>query len=105
MRTLVCSTMLVGMLAAGLTLSAHAGENYRAWTGPNLLMRWAVLINQCRGGSGDDPATKRACDEPNLVDSAIYAHGYCYVGNSGFQQRWEMGPPSRWSSRGEQAVC
>jgi hypothetical protein len=93
------------MLAAGLTLSAHAGENYRAWTGPNLLMRWAVLNNQCRGGSGDDPATKRACDERNLVDAALYAHGYCYVGNSGFQQRWEMGPPSRWTSRGEQAVC
>ena len=111
MKTLLSAT-LAGMVAAGLTSSACATENwtghdlpYRAWTGPELLQRWMFLNEQCRGGAGDDPATTRACDERNLVDAALFAHGYCYVGNYGAEQGWERGPASRWTRRGEHAVC
>ena len=80
------------------------GANYRAWTAPELLQRWMVLNEDCRGGAGDEQATMRACDERNLVDAALFAHGYCYVG-MGATSRWEKGPAARWTHRGEQAIC
>jgi hypothetical protein len=90
---------------ATLTAASPAfGVNYRAWTAPELLQRWMVLNEDCRGGAGDDPATMRACDERNLVDAALFAHGYCYVG-MGATSRWEKGPASRWTRRGEEAIC
>jgi hypothetical protein len=46
----------------------------------------------------------QACDERNLVDAALFAHGYCYVG-MGATSRWEKGPASRWTRRGEEAIC
>jgi hypothetical protein len=49
-------------------------------------------------------ATMRACQERNLVDAALFAHGYCYVGMSA-TSRWEKGPAARWTPRGEQAIC
>ncbi len=87
-----------------LTASPALGVNYRAWTAPELLQRWMVLNEQCRGGSGDEQATMQACDERNLVDAALFAHGYCYVG-MGATSRWEKGPASLWTRRGEQAIC
>jgi hypothetical protein len=50
------------LLAAALTATitpAFAAENYRTWTGPELLQRWSYLNGECRGGSGDD-AVRRA---------------------------------------------
>jgi hypothetical protein len=88
---------------ATLTAASPAfGVNYRAWTAPELLQRWMVLNEDCRGGAGDDPATMRACDERNLVDAALFAHGFCYIGAT---SRWEKGPGSRWTQHGEQAIC
>ena len=63
-----------------------------------------VLNEHCRGGTGDEQGTKRACDERNLVDAALFGHGYCYVG-MGAMSRWEKGPAARWTRRGEQAIC
>ena len=83
-----------------LAVSPAFGLNYRAWTAPELLQRWAVLNEKCR----DDPATTQACDERNLVDAALFAHGYCFVG-MGATSRWEKGPASRWTRRGEEAIC
>src|ERR1700722_20103962 len=62
-----------------------------------------VLNENCRGGSGDEQATTQACDERNLVDAALFAHGYCYVG-MGATSRWEKGPAPRWTRRGEQSL-
>jgi hypothetical protein len=90
---------------AALTLAGPAlGVDYRAWTPPLLLQRWKVLNESCRGGSGDEPATQKACDERSLVHAALFARGYCYVG-MGATSRWEKGQASRWTSHGEQAVC
>jgi hypothetical protein len=66
--------LLAAALAATIT-PAFAAENYRTWTGPELL---SYLNGECRGGSGDDAATMRACDERNLVDAALFADGYCF---------------------------
>jgi hypothetical protein len=88
-----------------LTAASPAlGAKYRPWTPPVLLQRWKVLNERCRGGSGREPATKQACDERKMVDAALFARGYCYVG-MGATSRWVKGPASRWTSRGAQAVC
>jgi hypothetical protein len=91
----------VAMLTA---VSPALAVNYSSWTSSELLQRWMVLTEGCRGGSGDDPATMRACDERNLVDAALFAHGYCFVG-VGSTSRWEKGPALGWTRRGEEAVC
>ncbi|HEY1863547.1 MAG TPA: hypothetical protein VGG77_07635 [Roseiarcus sp.] len=93
------------IVLATLTAANPAlGVNYRAWTATELLQRWMVLNEDCRGGAADEPATMRACDERNLVDAALFADGYCYVG-MGATSRWEKGPAPRWTRRGEQAIC
>jgi hypothetical protein len=96
------SLLIVTALLA--TTPALAASNYQSWTGPSLLQRWVVLNEECRGGSGDAPATSRACNERNAVDAALYSHGYCFVG-MGATSRWEMGPKAKWTSRGEEATC
>jgi hypothetical protein len=96
--------LLAAALAATIT-PALAAENYRTWIGTELLQRWTALNIDCRGGAGDESATLRACDERNSVDAALFAHGYCFVGNSGAEERWEKGPAARWTRRGERALC
>jgi hypothetical protein len=96
--------LLLAAALAATTTPAVAAENYRTWTGPELLQRWSYLNEECRGGAGDDAATMRFCDERNLVDTALFAHGYCFVG-MGSTSRWEKGPRSRWTRRGEEAIC
>lgn len=91
------------VLAILTAASPALAVNYGVWTAPELLQRWMVLNEDCRG-AGDEPATLRACDERNLVDVALYAHGYCYVG-MGATSRWEKGPAPHWTRRGEQAIC
>jgi hypothetical protein len=89
-------------IAALTAVSPALGVDYRAWTAPELLQHWMVLNEGCRGGAGDEQAA--ACDERNLVAAALFAHGYCYVG-MGATSRWEKGPASRWTRRGEVAIC
>ena len=88
-----------------LAVSPAFGLNYRAWTAPELLQRWMVLNENCRGGSGDDPATTQACDERNLVDGALFADGYCFVGMGATSLLGGRGLTSRWTRRGEEAIC
>jgi hypothetical protein len=85
-ETLLMKRILIA-IATLTAVSPALGMNYRAWTAPELLQRWMVLNEDCRGGAGDEQATMQACDERNLVDAALFAHGYCYVG---------MGATSRW---------
>lgn len=55
-----------------------------------LLYAWHQLNGDCRGGSGDDPATMRACDARNLADAALAAADWCYgrQGEYGAQMEW-----------------
>ena len=48
-------------------------------TGETLLQTHGKLDELCRGGAGD--ATDQACEERNQLDAALFAKGYCYVGN------------------------
>jgi hypothetical protein len=96
--------LLLAIALAATIMPALAAADYRAWTSAGLLQLWATLNVECRGGSGDDAATMRACDERNLVDAALFVHGYCFVG-VGPTSRWEKGPRSRWTRRGEEAIC
>ena len=47
----------------------------------------------------------KACGERNLVERALTAKGYCYVGNYGVTMCWEKGPARKWTHRGENAIC
>jgi hypothetical protein len=96
--------LLLAIALAAMIMPALAAADYRTWTGAGLLQLWATLNVECRGGAGDDAATTRACDERNLVDAALFAHGYCFVA-VGPTSRWEKGPRSRWTRRGEEAIC
>jgi hypothetical protein len=95
--------ILIGAVLLATT-PALAAEDYRTWTGAGLLQLWSTLNVECRGGAGDAAATTQACDKRNLVDTALFAHGYCFVG-MGSTSRWEKGPGSRWTRRGEEAIC
>jgi hypothetical protein len=36
------------------------------------------LNDKCRGGSGDDPATQKACDQRDALDRKLQSAGWCY---------------------------
>ena len=101
-----CGVMKKVLIAIGLIALASPalGVNYRTQTVPQLLQRWEVVNDDCRGGRSYNPATARACDELRRVDAALLARGYCYVGKDE-TARWEKGPASRWTRRREQATC
>jgi hypothetical protein len=93
--------LILAAAVAALAVSPALAQNrYMSWTGAELLQRWGVLNGECRGDN-----IAKSCDERNLVDSALFAHGYCFVGNFGYTERWEKGPKSRWTRRGENAIC
>lgn len=47
-------------------------------TDGDLLKRFESLNGKCRGGSGDDPATKAACDSRDATFSNLQARGWCW---------------------------
>jgi hypothetical protein len=56
-----------------------------------LMARQRQLNGRCRGGSGDDPATTRACDERDAVMKQIAARGWCWgrADQIEAEKRWE----------------
>jgi hypothetical protein len=56
----------------------------------SLIRQWYDENDRCRGGSGDDPATGRACDERTLTDDKIDALDWCYGEDAeyGYQAKW-----------------
>jgi len=60
-----------------------------AWTVEETVMidEWRRLNEQCRGGSGDDPATMAACDQREAATARLKAAGICYgkEGQAGYQ--------------------
>jgi hypothetical protein len=43
-----------------------------------LVMAWEALNEDCRGGSGDDPATMKACERRTVVSDELRVHGCRY---------------------------
>jgi hypothetical protein len=63
MKWIACASAAV--LAANAAFAANDGYMYQTWTGPELLQRWVFLNEQCRGGAGDEAATKRHASRLN----------------------------------------
>ncbi|WP_454816574.1 hypothetical protein [Labrys neptuniae] len=40
--------------------------------------QWKALNSQCRGGSGDDPATLRACGQRDALTRQLGKAGWCF---------------------------
>ncbi|MCC4258588.1 MULTISPECIES: hypothetical protein [Sphingobium] len=59
------------------------------WTAKEtaLINDWRRLNEQCRGGSGDDPATLKACEDREDATTRLQNAGICYgeAGQSGYQ--------------------
>jgi hypothetical protein len=89
---------IIGALVALTAASPAVGAHHR-WTSPRLLQRWYVLNERCAAGNDQS-----ACHERHLVEDALFARGYCYVG-AGARSRWERGLALRLAERKEHAVC
>lgn len=55
-----------------------------------LLNTWLRQNEDCRGGSGDDPATDVACEARERTGEALTRAGWCYGENAayGYQMEW-----------------
>jgi hypothetical protein len=55
-----------------------------------LIRQWEVANENCRGGSGDDPKTLKACDVREKLARQLEAAKWCYgkEGQSGYQYTW-----------------
>ena len=57
-----------------------------------IVAKYIALNDRCRGGSGDDDATMRACEERDTLLPEVERQGYCW-GNAADQseadRRWQ----------------
>lgn len=83
---------LVVVLGLLVAFSASAVEPPKAVV--KLMKQWESLNDQCRGGSGDNPATMQACDQRDKVLGKIEAKGWCWghEGQTGADETWESCP-------------
>lgn len=56
-----------------------------------LIAREEELNDKCRGGSGDNPATMKACDERDVLVKQLKAKGWCWGREDqyGYQKYWQ----------------
>lgn len=75
-------------LAAALL--APAAASARSDASEALIAEWTDLNSTCRGGSGDDPKTMKACDAREAVSAKLKNLGWCYgrPGDAGYQRSW-----------------
>lgn len=70
MRIAAPAFLLMGLiLAPQLALAAQAKAS---------IAQWKVLNSQCRGGSGDDPVTRHACDQRDALTRQLAETGWCF---------------------------
>lgn len=62
----VCGATLLGAAPASATPPSK------------LIQVWESLNVACRGGSGDDSETIKACDSRETISRALRAQGFCY---------------------------
>jgi hypothetical protein len=58
----------------------------------DLINQEEALNEKCRGGSGDNPKTLKACDARDALLGQIEAKGWCYghAGQAGYERDWEQ---------------
>ncbi len=68
-----------------LPLLAHTASD------ESLIKQANKLNDQCRGGSGDNLATIKACDKRDKIIDELALKGWCYghEGQAGYQRQWE----------------
>lgn len=88
---------VIGLLAA-LSMPAAFGQiQMDKATVKQATEVWYFLNELCRGGSGDNPETHRACDNREKLDKVIRKAGWCYGrdGQPGYLQEWERCVPQQ----------
>lgn len=94
MASLVRSGYAALALAAGMIAGATIAQ---AQSADELIASYRALNSACRGGSGDDPRTQKACAERGRAVTGLQQAGYCYGqrGQVGAQMNWHRcGPDS-----------
>lgn len=82
----------LGLLSLLVAFSVNAVEPPKAVV--KLMKQQEQLNEQCRGGSGDNPATMKACDQRDKVLTKIEAEGWCWGHDeqTGADKTWEPCP-------------
>lgn len=80
MRTISTAVATLALATFGL---AGAPSAVRADSRPpqnvrDLLKTEAQLNDKCRGGSGDSPATQKACDQRDAIVTKLQKLGWCF---------------------------
>ena len=63
-------------LTLGAPIAAHGDDSVA------LVTAWQALNEDCRGGSGDDPRTMKACERRTVVSNALRSHGCRFQADS-----------------------
>jgi hypothetical protein len=74
------------------TESKPADSPASGWTQEEAAMidQWRHLNEQCRGGSGDNPATMEACDARDTASARLRTAGICYGRQGQYGYQMEM---------------
>lgn len=75
--------VLAAIMVAGIAMA-------QVQSGDELIANYRALNSICRGGSGDDPRTQKACAERDRVVAGLQQAGYCHGrrGQIGAQMSW-----------------
>lgn len=78
--------LIATVLALGLPAVAYAQSD----DVKTLIHQEETLDNICRGNSGDDPNTIKACDVRDSIDKKLKTKGWCWGPDNapGYQKHW-----------------
>ena len=86
-----------GILLIAIFMACSGSASAQSPEATQAMRRWDDANGRCRGGSGDNPATMKACDERESLYQAAVRLGWCYgrANEYGYQNRWHRcGPGS-----------
>lgn len=69
--------LIIGSLMFSPLIIVHAGY-FPPKDVQSLIEKTEILDDKCRGGSGDDPKTMKACDDREHIIKKIEKKGYCW---------------------------
>lgn len=77
------------LLIIALLVLSYATPAKKLDNVPNLIQRETVLNEQCRGGSGDDLETQKACDKRDKLNKQLNALSWCWMGKNEATSSWK----------------